>query len=467
MKQIRMHSRVLFLCIGTGLLALMMACQLTGGGNKTTTVPAANSAAQSSSETQANGTLNLPDPLVGLATLNSYQMNYASTVKGSQKGQAFESTLTITGMADGANKSELVQQTSSGIHPVYLNMVVFNGAEYTQQAAGGTCRSAATATAGPTLNLPPVFGAKQVGQETVNAVAANHYQFDEKAVAWQAGQSGKAQGDVWIAQQGGYVLKYQLSIQLPSNDFQGTRSWSYELSNINAGTQITLPQGCLPLISDIPMLDGATQVVQRPSFQEYTAGATLDQVSNFYKQKLTAAGWQLLPGVEPAGGQESMSFIQNQKDGSGRLAVIQMSEQNGQTAVIVQSAVTKKPIGMNATPVPGAKVTAESPTQASGTDNSSGTTESGVTLPKDLPKYPGATVGMQTDQMIMLKTGDTPEKVTAFYKQALTAAGYTAGNPMTMNGFNTQPWTKGQLQLMVVVMQQGGSTQIVITAGSK
>ncbi|MGD0879810.1 MAG: hypothetical protein ABSA01_16920, partial [Anaerolineales bacterium] len=327
--------------------------------------------------------------------------------------------------------------------------------------------SAEALTSGLTWQLPPVFGAKQVGQETVNNISATHYQFDEKSVQWQAGQNGKAQGDVWIAQPGGYVLKYQLTIQLPSGDFQGTQTWSYELSDIGNGTPITLPQGCLPLITDIPIMDGATEVVQLPGFQNYVSSASLEQVAQFYQEKLTAAGWSLLPGVEPQGGKGTLEYIQPQKDGRGRFAVIQVDAENGQTLVVVQSSYTRKPIVLDTTPVPGAAPATEIPVETPAAGGQSGTPAVSASLPADLPQYPGASVTAKTDSMMVLMTTDGPDKVSAYYSQAMVEAGYTLANSMPAAGISTQTWIKNQLQVVVAVMQQGSSTQIVLSAQQK
>ncbi|HMD90888.1 MAG TPA: hypothetical protein VKF38_17160, partial [Anaerolineaceae bacterium] len=292
MNTMRNHSRALFLFIGIGLALLLLACNLSGilspvAAQSTKPAGQSNAETQSNPETQSNGVLTLPDPLTGLSALSSYQFSYTTAVKGTQKGQAFESNLTINGLVNGANSSELVQQTSTGDSDFYLQRVVLNGTEFSQQASGGICRTAASVSAlvsDQTLKLPPVFGAKIAGQETLSGISATHYSFDEKAVPWQAGQNGKASGDVWIAQPGGYVLKYVLNIQLPSGDFQGSRSWSYALSAIGSGTQVSMPKGCLPLITDIPMMAGAAQVKQLPAFQSYIVNAGLQQVASFYKQ---------------------------------------------------------------------------------------------------------------------------------------------------------------------------------------
>jgi hypothetical protein len=457
--------RFLWLCVGIGLMAGLVSCQ-PGNAQMPTAVSSSQSTAQPGAPVQATDGLNLPDPLAGLSAVHSYHVTYANTEKGSQKGQEIASNLTIEGWANNTDASELVQQTSTGLQPVYLNMAVVNGSAYTQQQVGGICRTAPSVEAlisGKTLKLPPVFGAKLVGRETLQDIPANHYQFDEKSVAWQAGQVGKAQGELWIAQQGGYVLKYALTIDLPSGDFIGTRSWTYALDKIGTGTPVALPQGCLPLIADIPMMDKAAEIVQRPNFQKYAVSATLDQVVKFYKGKLTADGWTLLPGIQAVGGKETLEFVKNPKDG-GRFAVIQMSEANGQTVVIVQSAVTKTAIVMDATPAPGAIVPTKNAGETPEADDES-ETPAAQNLPGDLPLYPGASVLIKNDPMMLANTGDAPDKVIAFYKQSMQKAGYTLDNTMAANGMNTQIWKKDQLQVIVVIMQQGGKTQISVAAG--
>jgi hypothetical protein len=469
MKPTRINPRYLFALIVIGLMILLLSCNL-GSVTMPSGGSTSNSTSQSNGLTQSGGVLNMPDPTAGLSALNSYHMSYASSIKGSQKGQDYESNLTIDEEVVKADRSELVQQTSTGNQAVYLDMVALNGASYTQQAPGGTCGAATSAEAlksGLTWQLPPVFGAKQVGQETVNAVSAMHYHFDEKSVQWQAGQNGKAQGDVWIAQPGGYVLKYQLTIQLPSGDFQGTRTWSYELSDINSVVQISLPKGCLVLINDIPVMEGASGVMQLPGFQRYVSSASQEQITQFYKDNLTAAGWSPLPGVEPQGGKGTLEYIQPQKDGRGRFAVIQVDAENGQTVVVVQSAYTRKPIVLDTTPGPGAAPATEIPVETPAAGSQSETPAVSASLPADLPQYPGASVTVKTDSMMVLMTTDGPDKVNAFYSQAMVKAGYALANSMPAAGISTQTWTKDQLQVVVAVMQQGSSTQIVLSAQQK
>jgi hypothetical protein len=468
MKQISKNPRFFVTVIGMVMAAAMIACQVGGLGGAGGGGRATGQATPAGGQTLAPGDLNLPDPLTGLAALNSYHLSYANTVKGSQKGEAVDSSLAIEGQVSGEDESELVQQESTGLQPVYLQRVILAGAEYSQQEAKGVCRTAADSSEAllpdPAVKLPPVFGAKRVGPETIDGISTVRYQFDEAAVAWQAGQTGKAQGQVWLAVEGGYVVKYELTIQYPSGDFQGTRSWSYELSNINGETPVTLPEGCLPLITDIPMMEGATGAVQRPGFQKYSASATLEQVMAFYTQAMASSGWTQLPGVEPEGGKVTLEYVKPEADGGSRFAVIQAAEANGQTVVIVQTGHTQKPVTLDATPEPGTTPAAGNPTGTPGTGEEEATPETAV-LPDDLPQYPGATVMVQTDEMLLLQTSDAPDKAAAFYKQAMADAGFTLESSQSINGIETQTWARGPVQIVVVIMQTESGSQITVAVG--
>ena len=422
---------------------------------------------QPSGVTQTGSEFNLPDPLAGISALNSFHLLYSSTIDGVLKGQEYTFDLSIEGWQNGADQAELVQQTSTGYDPVYLDMVQLAGKKYIQQEAGGTCRTSEAGVSlisSQTIKIPTIYNAKLVGQESINNIPANHYQFDENSVKWQAGQNGKAQGDVWIAETGDYVLKYQLSIELPSGDFQGTRTWSYELADINGGTEVVLPEGCLPLIADISIMDGATEVIELPGFQKYVVSAMLDQVISFYKDQLLAAGWVLLSEDQSEAGNAKLTFTIPDADGGSRFTVIQVNEANGQTGVVVQAANTKKAIIMDATPGPGSVAPDENPTETPETGDQSETPEAIMSIPADFPQYPGATTFIQTEQILVLQTNDSLDTVASFYNQGLENIGFTLENDMTVNGIITQTWTRDQLRIILVIMQQGDMTQITVSA---
>jgi hypothetical protein len=412
--------------------------------------------------------LDLPNALVGLSSLSSYHLSYSSIMKGTQKGQPYEFNQALEGWVYKSDQATLVQQSAAGTDPVYLSRASIGGVEYIQQEAGGACQANAKGVAlitSQTLQLPPVFGAKRVGPETLNGMTALHYQFDQKGVPYHAGKDGKAQGDVWVAQDGGYVLKYTLTLQLPSGDFVGTHTWSYALDQVGQVKPVALPEGCQALLTDIPVMEKAANVIQRPGFQSYSVAEKLDQVVKFYQDRLVSAGWALLPGIEASGGRQTLEYAHPMADGGSRFVVIQATEANGQTGVIVQSGNTRKPIVVDATPTPGKASPTKAATAKPSTGKVSPTPPTVSALPADIPSYPGTKDDMQTGQMAMLTTSDAVDKVAAFYKQAMPKAGYILAKSVEVNSLVTQLWKKGELQIIVAIMPMNGTTQIIITIG--
>jgi hypothetical protein len=139
-----------------------------------------------------------------------------------------------------------------------------------------------------------VFGAEEAGTDTVNGVPAAHYNFDERALA--QGDLNKSTGELWLASDRGYVLRYRLTTTGDESYFgegtQGSMSWDYELTQINAPVTIALPEDCLPGLVDAPMLPDAAKVESLPALLRYETASSLPDVVAFYEKELPALGWQ-------------------------------------------------------------------------------------------------------------------------------------------------------------------------------
>lgn len=96
----------------------------------------------------------------------------------------------------------------------------------------------------------PVF----VGEENLNGVMTNHFQFQLTGVGARSGALvTQSAGDYWLAQDGQYLVKYLLSVELrggPETDPEAEvvqASFSAELQDINQPISISLPAECLAL----------------------------------------------------------------------------------------------------------------------------------------------------------------------------------------------------------------------------
>jgi hypothetical protein len=106
--------------------------------------------------------------------------------------------------------------------------------------------------------LPGVFdlvvvadGAQLVGTEQVAGVAARHYTFTVAGLGTGSGAQVTAnEGNMWVAEDGGYLVKYQIRVGLRTAPADAAAAeeflldLSLELTSINQPLAISLPATC-------------------------------------------------------------------------------------------------------------------------------------------------------------------------------------------------------------------------------
>ena len=272
------------------VLFLLLGCAFVTGVSSTsvptppsqpqaaTTNPSATTAASSAApqSTDAKVTLhidfgpgpfNLPDPSAGLSSLPSYTATLKLAFDGTDNGQAEKWSRTYVMRASKTPAAHLltIQTTGpvSNTDPVFL--AEMDGVDYQQQ--GQDLCSATFITPGNTLSdqLEParylsfLFGADAAASETVNAVPAKAYTFDERAMAQE--NLTKSTGKVWVASPGDYVVRYMLTTKGTPDYFgpgvAGTLTEDYELTDIGKPVNLQLPDGCPGGVVSIPSLPDA------------------------------------------------------------------------------------------------------------------------------------------------------------------------------------------------------------------
>ena len=165
--------------------------------------------------------------------------------------------------------------------------------------------------------LGGVSGAKYVGTDTVNGIRAKHYKYDEKA-ATLAG-FGKVSGEIWVAEDGGYVVKDTLNWQGAAGLFgagakgAGSGTWTYQLQDVNKPLVIKPPEICEKGNVDVPVMADATEKARMGPMLTYKTAAKPKDVADFYIKAMAKAGWQ--PEGEPEIADE-MSTLGFTKDGA-------------------------------------------------------------------------------------------------------------------------------------------------------
>ncbi len=188
---------------------------------------------------------------------------------------------------------------------------------------------------------------KYVGRETVNGVDAKHYRFDETALdsADMAGSKiDRAEGDVWIAVDGSYVVKMdatmfgkEMSVPGDTGDevaADGSMRMVMNVTDVNKSIAIEVPQEALDANQppeDIPVADDAADVNNLFGMITYSTAKTPQEIHDFYKAEMPKNGWTET-GDDSFG---DMFMMQYTKDGSTASVTITADATSGKTSVMI------------------------------------------------------------------------------------------------------------------------------------
>ena len=188
------------------------------------------------------------------------------------------------------------------------------------------------------LLSPNTFGgvsdAKYVGTETVNGIKTKHYKYDEKA-ATLAG-FGRVSGEIWVAEDGGYVVKDTMSWQGAAGMFgasskaSGTGTWTFEVMDVNKPLTIKAPELCEKGKVDVPVMPNTLEKAQIGPMITFKTAAKPAEVVEFYKKEMAKAGWQ--PEGEPEISDE-VSMLSFTKDGATAQITILIADDKTQVMI--------------------------------------------------------------------------------------------------------------------------------------
>jgi len=243
------------------------------------------------------GPLDFTEMQTGLDGLSSYQATLTITFEGTEAGAPAQWSSTLVMLH--ASQPEAWQWTSDHGGRAPSEFVAGrNGMLYALDDAGACLASMLQADdrytrPEPADELAGVLGAETGTHESVNGIEADGYTFDERAL----GEAGRAEstGELWLATEGGYLVRYLASTQGDEAFFgqgaSGTMTWDYQLSDVNAPVQITLPADCPAGRVDAPRLPDAANVVDVPGWLEYDTATSVAEALAFYEESLPALGW--------------------------------------------------------------------------------------------------------------------------------------------------------------------------------
>lgn len=278
------------------------------------------------------GAFDLADPLVGLAGFSSYRAALAVSFEGTRDGQPeqWSETYVMLVSDQPAARQVTVERTgqpaAEGEFPRL--MIEMDGLRYGREGGSGICSASISAGASelarnwePASALLGVFGAEEAGMETVNDVPAMHYAFDQRALVLM--DHTQSSGEVWVAEDGGYVVRYTLTIAGGPDYFgegiEGMMTLSYDLHEVNQPVTITVPADCPPALVNAPLMPDAANARQMPGLTTYDLpSASLEDVLAFYQAELPALGWEMSGDLYITDTTAALDFIQ----GDRRLSVV-------------------------------------------------------------------------------------------------------------------------------------------------
>lgn len=347
-------------------LSLLVALTLSacGGGEpapesaaSTATPAAALTAAPTATQPAAPAaaveeTGSIPDIEAGLESLASYRARYIFSFEGKDAdGKEASGSLEFLQEVIAASKDQHVRVSSTGMGNNASDSETFEfftvgGVSYIYGMDDGVAKcasfSSGESASDPTAMFKPgdVLGglnkARRVEQGvTVNGVKTDRYTFDETGIS--SGVFSKASGDVWLAQEGNFVVKYVGTatgkMLMFGGDTDGTATWDYQLEAINTLAAIELPEECLAQkpADDIPVPAGATDKAQFGGMITFKTTNTVDQVIEFYQTQMPAQGWTEGEASE-FGGMRTLTFTKDDRS----LNIMISSGDDGVSVIITE-----------------------------------------------------------------------------------------------------------------------------------
>ncbi len=388
--------------------------------------------------------------------LKAYHAILQIGAAGSLDGQPFERStrIEITRAGSGDFDSQI---QSTGAQSA-LRLLALNGAYYRWAGTKPTCQGSIDPPADdeviePAALLPPLGAASRMGVETVNQVSAVHYQFDQSALP-RFKSTGDVSGDVWVAENGGYVLRYHLAVTAPQKPsgqgLEVSQTYEYELTPGSAA--LDLPPGCAQVPVDLPVIDGAQNINRAGNLVTFDTAAKPQAIIDFYQQKLPPLGWKAETAA-PTGEVPLPVYFDFSKGGL-RLTVDLTVNEDQTTAV----ALIVVDVAAQAAEAPHPT---QAPTKPAGPLPTIDPAKSG--LPSNVPLYPGATDLLQAGGAVMFASADAWQDVAGYYREQLSALGWVPESEQPMGNGVTMILNQGDQMLILNIIAEDGQTQVIVS----
>lgn len=267
--------------------------------------------------------LSVRDTVQEFDSLNSYEMSLNFSTTTGEVTQAVETTILVSNDPPQSQMTMSFTDYDELIGISTMSITQIEDTNYTYMADFGCV----TTSEGEMLEedfgifdaneiLGDVGEATLVGEETINGIETVHYSFDETTLENDLSQFNWASGDVYVAQEGNYVVRFHLegegeatALGAPAAEDSAAETElafmqiDMELLSVNEPVNITVPEACENgglANSEFPVLEDAFESSSFGGILTYKTEATFADAVTFYQDSLTADGWTY---------QEDSSFI--------------------------------------------------------------------------------------------------------------------------------------------------------------
>jgi hypothetical protein len=185
----------------------------------------------------------------------------------------------------------------------------------------------------PAAYLYPLKAGPAAGDETINGIAAHAFAVNSDSLG---AEGVEAAGKVWIASEGGYLVKYRLELTGTKDpDGSGTAGkmvLDFEVSEAGDSVPVDYPGDCRPVLTDIPATDDAQAIERLPGRLVFDSQSPMEKIQSFYSDYFSGLEWDTANALID---ETETERLLNYSSAAGREAWITLRFESGTTRVQV------------------------------------------------------------------------------------------------------------------------------------
>jgi hypothetical protein len=293
--------------------------------------------------------LDLPDLDESLESLEGFTIEMDAQFLGEdESGTPVEWSITSRRRVSTAPSAEVLELTIDGFDDLsefdVMSLVTIGQDRYLAfPGVGCLARAIESEDSSALANLPDelvagLSGARSMAEiETVNGIVSQRYYFDEEARAEWRDQGLLVDGHLFIAKDGGYVTRIEVTVS-GSGQFHdqrdsevGTLTILIDVFDADGQTTIGLPEACA-VPADYPVVDDAFQITAIGDLVSFRTNMAPVELLAFYEEEMLNAGWSL---VEEAILLDDSAFLIYQKPAKIVTISLEIESPDGPITVLI------------------------------------------------------------------------------------------------------------------------------------